>query len=125
MKKINIINIVVSIICLSLYMFFMIRDGNRYLNSYGFNILFIGALISVVLLLLSLFKYLRNGLWMDIIYMFYLLLIIVGDFLSRYVWNNKYIYGIFINYPSRLKYILIVLLVVNIVFFIISLKEEV
>ena len=125
MKKINIINIVVSVISLSLYMFFMLRDGNNYMNSYGFNILFMGALLSVALLLFSLFKYIRNGIWMDIIFIFYLLLFIVGDILSRYVWKNKYIYGMFINYPPKLKYILIVLLLANIVFFVISLKEDI
>lgn len=124
MKKINIINVVVSFICLGIYMFFMLRDGNKYLDDYGVNMLYLGAALSVILILLSLFKYLRNGLWMDIIYMIYLFLFIGGDFYSRNIGKDKYIYGVFINYPSKLKYILIVLLIVNIVFFIINLKEE-
>ncbi len=124
MKKINIINVVVSFVCLVIYMFFMLRDGSKYLDTYGVNMLYLGAGLSIVLILFSLFKYIRNGLWMDIIYMIYLLLFIGGDFFSRHIAKDKYIYGVFINYPSRLKYVLIVLLMANIVFFVISLKEE-
>lgn len=124
MKKVNILNIIVSFICLGVYMFFMLKDGSKYLDGYGVEMLYLGAGISIIFILLSFFKYIRNGIWMDIIYMVYLLIFVGGNVLSNYLGSSKKLYAVFVNYPFWIKYVVIVLLIINIITFIKSFKEE-
>ena len=110
-KKVNVLNIIVSVLILGLFIYGIVTKGEDYSLTYGTKLLYISAGIDIVLLLFSLFKIIRDSIWMDIIYMIYLL-------------KNLKIYGLYIWYPKWIKYFLIVLLIFNIVFFILSFRGD-
>ncbi len=122
MKKLNIINIIFGFFCLVIYMYFMIKDGSKYVDIYSVESLYLGVSFSVVFILFAFFKKLRNSIWMDLIYMLYLLLFIIANFLALNLGSSKKLYGVFLCYPSYIKYVVIVVLAVNILFFILSFK---
>ncbi len=119
-KKVNLLNIIVSFIVLGIYMFFMLRDGSKYLDGYGVEMLYLGVSLSIVLILFSFFKKLRDSIWMDIIYMVYLGIFIFGNFYANYLGSGKKLYAVFINYPIWIKFVFIGLLILNIISFILS-----
>lgn len=123
-KKINILNIVLSVIILGFYVFNLLTKGESYLLSYKVNILYIGAGVGIVLLFLSLLKLLRNSVWMDIIFMVYLLMFIGFNYYSIYFGKKLNIYGVFLCYPVWVKYLLIVFLLLNILCFILSFSDN-
>ena len=124
MKKINVLNILISFVCLVIYLYFMIKYGNKYVDKYTINMLYYGAFLSVFLVMFSFFKIIRDSFWMDIIYMSYVLLFILGIFISDMIGKSKLLYGMFICYPVWFKYILMTLLLINIIGFILVLKED-
>ncbi len=121
-KKINIMNIIVTILVLGVYVFNLLRKGREFIIDYPVNMLYIGAGFGIVMLMFSLFKYLRDSVWMDLIYMIYLLLflglniyaLILGKF-----WN---LYATFICYSPWVKYVVGFMLFINIVVFVKDLK---
>ncbi len=123
-KKLNIFNTVISIIVIGVYIYYMITKGQEFLLDYNVNMLYIGAGIGIVLFMFSLFKLLRDSIWMDLIYMIY-----VGLFIGFYIYGlllgkNWNLYAIFKCYPIWIVFMLGGLLILNIVFFILSFKEE-
>lgn len=122
-KKVNVLNIIISIVLLGLFIYGLVTKGQDFASTYGTNLLYISAGIDVVMLLFSLFKIVRDSVWMDIIFMIYLLMFIGANYYSQYFGKNLNIYGLFIWYPKWIKYFLILLLIVNIIFFILSFIE--
>ena len=120
MKKINILNIIFGFACLIVYMFFMLKNGSKYVDVYSVESLYLGASFSIVFILFAFFKKIRNSIWMDIIYMLYLLLFVIGNFLAINLGKTKKLYGVFMCYPSIVKYLVIIVLVINLLFFILS-----
>lgn len=124
MKKINRLNIVFSFFSLLLYMFNMLKVGSKYLNVYGVEMLYLGAFLSVILIMFSFFKSIRNSIWMDIIYMVYLLIFIGVNYLKVIYGSTRKIYGALVSYPNWFIYILIIILIVNLIFFIKSFRSD-
>ena len=122
-KKVNILNIIISVLLLSLFVYGLITKGQDYSSTYGAKFLYIGSGVNIIMLLLSLFKIIRDGVWMDVIFMIYLLMFIFFNFYAQIYGMNLNIYGLFIWYPIWIKYLLIVLLIINILFFILSFME--
>lgn len=119
-KRINVLNIIISIILLGLFGYGLVTKGESYTSTYGINMLYLSAGINIVMLLFSLFKIIRDSIWMDIIYMIYLLLFIGTNFYSQIFGSKLKITGLFMWYPNWMKYFLILLLVVNVIIFIVS-----
>ena len=69
MKKINLINVIISFISFGLYVFFFLKNGSKLVNSYNLNLLYAGSLFSLVFIMFALFKKIRNSIYMDIIFM--------------------------------------------------------
>ena len=119
-KRINVLNIIISIILLGLFVYGLVTKGESYTSTYGIKMLYLSAGINIVMLLFSLFKIIRDSIWMDIIYMIYLLLFIGTNFYSQIFGSKLKITGLFMWYPKWIKYFLILLLVVNVIIFIVS-----
>ena len=123
-KKVNIFNVVVSVFVLGVYVYCLLSKGREFLLTYNINMLYFGAGIGIVLLLFSLFKLIRNSIWMDIIYMIYLLMFIGFNIYGLVLGKNWNLYAIYYCYPIWTKYLLISVLVLNIVYFVLSFREE-
>jgi len=124
MKKVNRLNIIFSFFSLIIYMFNMLKYGNKYLNIYGVEMLYLGAFLSVILIMFSFFKSIRNSIWMDIIYMIYVLMFIGANYLNVILGSSRKLYGALVNYPTWYKYLLIINLLINLVFFIKSFRSD-
>lgn len=124
MKKLNILNIVLAFLTLVVYLFFFIQNGQTLIQTYPIKVFYIGAALSIGMIFLAFLKKLRNGVIMDILYMLYLVLFVAGNFLATYYGKTKYLFGMYVNYPMYIKYVFIVVLLVNIVFFIKAFADE-
>ena len=123
-KKLNIFNTIISIIVLIGYIYNMIVNGQAFLKSYNVNMLYIGAGIGITLIMFSLFKLLRDGMWMDLIYMIYLLLFVGFNIYAVIKKKNWNLYAIYYCYYPWVKYVLGFTLLMNIINFILGLKGE-
>ena len=85
-------------------MYGLVTKGKSYTSTYGINMLYLSAGINIVMLLFSLFKIIRDSIWMDIIYMIYLLLFIGTNFYSQIFGSKLKITGLFMWYPKWMKY---------------------
>lgn len=122
MKKINFVNVIIGFLSFGLYLFFFIKNGSKLINSYDLNLLYAGSFFSLAFIMFALFKKIRNSIYMDIIFMFYLLFFIFFNVLGEKL-VTKNIYVLFINYPFWLKYLIGVLFIINVVFFVKDLKK--
>ena len=122
MKKINLINVIISFISFGLYVFFFLKNGSKLVNSYSLNLLYAGSLFSLVFIMFALFKKIRNSIYMDIIFMFYLLFFIVFNVLGEKL-VTKNIYVLFLNYPFWFKYLVGILFIINAFVFVRDLKK--
>lgn len=122
MKKINLINVIISFISFGLYVFFFLKNGSKLVNSYSLNLLYAGSLFSLVFIMFALFKKIRNSIYMDIIFMFYLLFFIFFNVLGEKL-VTKNIYVLFLNYPFWFKYLVGLLFIINAFVFIRDLKK--
>ena len=122
MKKINLINVIISFISFGLYVFFFLKNGSKLVNSYSLNLLYAGSLFSLVFIMFALFKKIRNSIYMDIIFMFYLLFFIFFYVLGEKL-VTKNIYVLFLNYPFWFKYLIGLLFIINAFVFIRDLKK--
>ena len=124
MKKLNIINVIVSCVVLGIYLFFFFRDGSKLIQQYNINLFYKGMVFGITLVLFSLLKLIRDGYIMDILYIFYMILFIVINIISNKVGNGREISVLFMNYPAYIKYILGVSVIVNIVFFVRTIRKD-
>ena len=122
MKKVNFVNVIIGFLSLGLYLFFFIKNGSKLINSYDLNLLYAGSFFALAFIMFALFKKIRNSMYMDIIFMFYLLFFIFFNVLGEKL-VTKNIYVLFINYPFWLKYLIGVLFIINVVFFVRDLKK--
>lgn len=124
MKKINVLNIICAFLALVVYLIFFLRDGNVLIKTYPIRVFYIGAALAIGMIFLAFLKKIRDGIIMDILYMIYLILFIAGNFLAGYFGKTKQLFAMYVNYPVYVKYVFIVLLIINVVFFIKSFKNE-
>ncbi len=122
-RKINVINVVLSIFVLGLYVFNMISKGNNLIRDYSINYLYLGAGIGVCLLMLSLFKMLRDGMWMDLIYILFLGMFIGFNIFGNVQGKSLNIHAVFFCFTRYTIYIIGVLLFANLITFITSFKD--
>ena len=122
MKKVNFVNVIIGFLSFGLYLFFFIKNGSKLIDSYDLNLLYAGSFFALAFIMFSLFKKIRNSMYMDIIFMFYLLFFIFFNVLGEKL-VTKNIYVLFINYPFWLKYLIGVLFIINVVFFVRDLKK--
>ena len=124
MKKLNIVNVVVSFIVLGIYLFLFFKNGSDLIKTYNINLFYKGMVFGITLVFFSLLKLVRNGYIMDCLYIFYMILFVVINIISDKMGANKQIRVLFMNYPSYIKYILIVMIIINIIFFVKTLGED-
>ena len=122
MKKVNFVNVIIGFLSFGLYLFFFIKNGSKLIDSYDLNLLYAGSFFALAFIMFALFKKIRNSMYMDIIFMFYLLFFIFFNVLGEKL-VTKNIYVLFINYPFWLKYLIGVLFIINVVFFVRDLKK--
>ena len=122
MKKVNFVNVIIGFLSFGLYLIFFIKNGSNLINSYDLNLLYAGSFFALAFIMFALFKKIRNSMYMDIIFMFYLLFFIFFNVLGEKL-VTKNIYVLFINYPFWLKYLIGVLFIINVVFFVRDLKK--
>ena len=122
MKKVNFVNVIIGLLSFGLYLIFFIKNGSNLINSYDLNLLYAGSFFALAFIMFALFKKIRNSMYMDIIFMFYLLFFIFFNVLGEKL-VTKNIYVLFINYPFWLKYLIGVLFIINVVFFVRDLKK--
>ena len=123
MKKLNIVNIIISFLILGIYLFFFFKNGNKLIQEYDINLFYKGMVFGITLVLFSMLKLIRDGNIMDILYIVYMLLFVVINFLSDIYGKGMEIQVLFMNYPFYIKYILIVLIIVNVIVLVRTLKK--
>ena len=124
MKKLNIINVIVSTLILGIYLFLFFKNGSKLIEEYNINLFYKGMLFGITLVFFSLLKLIRNGYIMDLLYIIYMMMFVVINILSDVLGKNREISVLFMNYPWYIKYMLVVMIVVNIVFFVKTLGED-
>ena len=124
MKKLTIVNIVVSFIILGIYLFLFFKNGSKLIEEYNINLFYKGMLFGITLVFFSMLKLIRNGYIMDILYIFYMMMFVVINVISDKIGANREIRVLFMNYPKYIKYILIVMIIINIVFFVKTLGKD-
>ncbi len=124
MKKLNLFNIVVSFIILGIYLFLFFKNGSKLIEEYNINLFYKGMIFGITLVFFSMLKLIRNGYIMDILYIFYMMMFVVINIISDKMGANREIRVLFMNYPSFIKYILIVMIIINIFFFVKTLGKD-
>ena len=124
MKKLNIVNIIVSFLILGVYLFLFFKNGSKLIQEYNINLFYKGMVFGVTLVLLSMLKYIRNGTIMDILFILYMLLFVVINFISDIKGKGMEIEVLFMNYPFYIKYVVIVLIIINIIVLVRTIKKD-
>ena len=124
MKKLNIVNIVVSIVILGVYLFLFFKNGSSLIKEYNINLFYKGMVFGITLVFFSLLKFIRNGYIMDLLYILYMVMFVAINIFSDLMGKNREISVLFMNYPWYIKYILIVMIGINIVFFVETLGKD-
>ncbi len=124
MKKLNIINVIVSFLVLGVYLFLFFKNGSKQIEEYSINLFYKGMLFGITLFFFSLLKLIRDGYIMDIIYILYMIIFVVINFISDKLGQGREISVLFMNYPKYIKYVLIVMILINIFFFVKTLGKD-
>ncbi len=124
MKKINILNMVVSFLVIAIYLFLFFKNGSKLIEEYNINLFYKGMIFGITLFLFSMLKFIRDGLIMDIIYIVYMVMFVVINILSNIFGKNMEIQVLFMNYPFYIKYVLLVMIMINIIVLVRTIKKD-
>ncbi len=124
MKKINILNIVVSFLVIAIYLFLFFKNGSKLIQEYDIKLFYKGMVFGITLFLFSMLKFIRNGYIMDVIYILYMAMFVIINILGDKLGKGMEIGVLFINYPFYIKYVLIVMIVINTIAFVKTIKKD-
>ena len=124
MKKINILNMVVSFLVIAIYLFLFFKNGSKLIQEYDINLFYKGMVFGITLFLFSMLKFIRNGYIMDVIYILYMAMFVIINILGDKLGKGMEIGVLFINYPFYIKYILIVIIIINTIVFVKTIKKD-
>ena len=124
MKKINILNMIVSFLVIAIYLFLFFKNGSKLIQEYNINSFYKGMVFGITLFLFSMLKFIRDGYIMDIIYIIYMAMFVIINFFSNIFGKGMEIQVLFMNYPFYIKYVLIVMIIINIIAFVRTIKKD-
>lgn len=124
MKKINILNMVVSFLVIAIYLFLFFKNGSKLIQEYDIKLFYKGMVFGITLFLFSMLKFIRNGYIMDVIYILYMAMFVIINILGDKLGKGMEIGVLFINYPFYIKYILIVMIIINTIVFVKTIKKD-
>ena len=124
MKKINILNMIVSFLVIAIYLFLFFKNGSKLIQEYDINLFYKGMVFGITLFMFSMLKFIREGYIMDIIYIIYMAMFVMINFFANIFGKGMEIQVLFMNYPFYIKYVLIVMILINIIAFVRTIKKD-
>jgi hypothetical protein len=115
---------VVSFLVIAIYLFLFFKNGSKLIEEYNINLFYKGMIFGITLFLFSMLKFIRDGLIMDIIYIVYMVMFVVINILSNIFGKNMEIQVLFMNYPFYIKYVLLVMIMINIIVLVRTIKKD-